>query len=294
MDDAKRAIERERNASEGDRELLERAYGNHLRAGGTPLEFVLESKKKIKLAEESLKNAKISAARDIEYLLCRTAERVIPKWPVEISIVELYESKDQEECRTECRTFHESAQLIKDGRLNGRIRKIEGVWLVHGKPMSFLCSEGIFNATPTLIWHKRTTHWEDILERHETHYWWIHCVGMRQQAEVMMGGLPKLRDYFEVGPSEQNAAGFPIAIEKDVRGRDIVSILNEGTLNYHIMQGNSLRNMDVQLNGKRVPCHEIYYSRAVDAFRFEAERKKKGEPSSRLIEYLIERDGKKI
>lgn len=289
-------------------------YQAHLRCGGTPLSFAEEC---VKRAREEIMRARERAAQDITYMLCRTAERVIPRWPDEFTAIVLEDQEQVDRWQLHRRKMNEGnykelRKGIENSSISGQVTTMHGAVIdPDSHPLMganiILYTEGIVNCWQDLfgngpiqaVVNKEYWPQDEILENYQRYITRLHAIGIQQHAKLAIGDLERILNYF--GPNaiegcELNCKnGVPICIGKDRQdGREMIAILRDSSLEFFTCENDRLdwyhetgdrRNYTVVSVSP-----EHVYDRALDAIRFEKGRRERGEPAGALIQYLRQRD----
>ena len=162
--------------------------------------------------------------------------------------------------------------------------------------MPILCSKGVSNTYPdfstsTLIWNKRFVNHNMLVNQYPIYYRQIYLEAMHQLTRDSKRNPPKLGDYFQLEYDEylRDVDAIPIFVEQDQAGGERVILFRERNIQLLHLAGNELR-FSPHIDSEKEPVIKVCYEKTISTMHFEAERRKRGEPASRLLEYLRERD----
>ena len=300
MDEKLGTVARER---EIDPSKISAAYRDHLRSGGTAQSFPAVAFERVRRAKEALERAEERTAHDLAYMLCRTAERVIPTWPDEGTGIMIEDAIFKE--IPGYQSTSAIANGIRESRISGQIVRVRGAVIDQSYPI-FLCSQGMFIVSKGSFDAERKMYFRlhdeavpttAILNEHMKYFQQLHLLGIQQHARQSLGELRPLNEYVgnpvPRGEGLRGTTGMPVAVERnDHNDCGIVASVfswyrERSELQYLVCLP---QGVDFHRRQERSPPPAEYYDRALDAIRFEKERREKGDPPVALMQYLRERD----
>ena len=293
MDTAKEQAARSR---ETDSSKISEVYQNHLRAGGTPLEFAACALEQVECAKKRVARGEERAAQDIVYMLCRTAELVIPEWNDECTSVVPNMPLHRDIFRwSSSRNIYSD---IESGKVAGEIRRICGV-VIDG---SFMCTQGFFRIYPhefkesfTILDKVAMVDTITIIGRCRELTETIYRRGISQkiiQAIDTLDNLQTVPEYGRLVDADYRYSATRVLPLRIVNlGKGLNHVVMFPTCFKHpvvarIFDDNTLYALRIDDKTSLVD----QYENSLDSIRFEKERRERGDPPGALLDYLRQRD----